>query len=395
MRLGFDAKRALNNFTGLGNHARILLNAMMRDFPGNEYLLYSPKAKTELFNELHGEFELALPEQSFRHSIKANQSFGGNTAITQSFNLLKKGGLWRSWGITADLVKDRIDLYHGLSNELPFNIHSTHIKTVVTIHDLIFLKHTGQYPFIDRQFYILKTKYAAKHADRIIAVSEETKADLIHFYKVPAEKTVVIYPSVDAAFQTEKQPDLAKLQQFNLPEKYILNVGSFFPRKNQKTLIEAFDLIKDKIEEDLVLVGSNGSIKTEVDALIASKNLGRRVRIVSGISNEDMPAVYKRASLFVFPSLYEGFGAPVLEALFSKVPVVASKGGAIEEAGGQNSLFVDPKNVTALAETMLKVLSNSELKRQMAEAGYVHAQSMSDKAFAQQTIKVYNEVLGK
>ena len=393
MRLGFDAKRALNNFTGLGNHARILLNAMMRDFPDNEYFLYSPKVKTELFNELHGDFKLLLPESRHQRIFHPGQSFGFYSALAQPFIFLKKVGLWRSWGVTNDLLKEHVNLYHGLSNELPFNIHRSGIKTVVTIHDLIFLKHTKQYPFIDRLFYKLKTRYAAKHADKIIAVSEETKADLIHFYKVPAEKIEVIYPSVDAAFQKETPHDFSQLSKYNLPAKYILNVGSFFPRKNQKTLIEAFSLIKDKIEEDLVLVGSDGSIKQEVEALIALKNLGNRVKIVSGIANEDMPSLYSKANLFVFPSLFEGFGAPVLEALFSKVPVVASKGGAIEEAGGTGSLFIDPTNVNELADAILNVLTNDELKHKMAKAGYIHAQTMTDKIFAEKAMHVYRQLL--
>ena len=393
MRLGFDAKRALNNFTGLGNHARILLNAMMRDFPDNEYFLYSPKVKTELFNELHGDFKLLLPESRHQRIFHPGQSFGFYSALAQPFIFLKKVGLWRSWGVTNDLLKEHVNLYHGLSNELPFNIHRSGIKTVVTIHDLIFLKHTKQYPFIDRLFYKLKTRYAAKHADKIIAVSEETKADLIHFYKVPAEKIEVIYPSVDAAFQKETPHDFSQLSKYNLPAKYILNVGSFFPRKNQKTLIEAFSLIKDKIEEDLVLVGSDGSIKQEVEDLIALKNLGNRVKIVSGIANEDMPSLYSKANLFVFPSLFEGFGAPVLEALFSKVPVVASKGGAIEEAGGTGSLFIDPTNVNELADAILNVLTNDALKHKMAKAGYIHAQTMTDKIFAEKAMHVYRQLL--
>lgn len=371
MKLAFDAKRALNNFTGLGNHARILLNAMIRDFPDNEFLLYSPKAKDVLVTELHGDFKIMLPACA----------------------IINKGGVWRSWGVTKQLLNKQVNLYHGLSNELPFNIHRTSIKTVVTIHDLIFLKHTEQYPFIDRQIYELKTRYAAKHAHKIIAVSEETKADLIHFYKTPSEKIEVIYPSVDVSFQNGVVSD--KPLPYQLPAKFILNVGSFFPRKNQKTLIEAFDLVKDKIAEDLVLVGSDGSIKQEIESFIKSKNLNGRVHIIAGISNADLPAVYRMASLFVFPSLYEGFGAPVLEALFSEVPVIASKGGAIEEAGGKDSLFVKPTNAQELAEAMLKVLTNDALKKQMTAAGQIHAQSMTDKMFALKVMAVYKDVLGK
>jgi glycosyltransferase involved in cell wall biosynthesis len=152
-------------------------------------------------------------------------------------------------------------------------------------------------------------------------------------------------------------------------------------------------LIKDKVEQDLLLVGSDGSIKKKTEALIAGLNLGNRVKIVSGIINEDLPAVYSKASVFVFPSLYEGFGAPVLEALFLKVPVIASKGGAIEEAGGKNSMYIDPNSSSEIAEAILKVLGNESLKKQMIDTGYTHAQGMTDKIFAQKTMQVYHKAL--
>ncbi len=374
MKIGFDAKRALNNSTGLGNHARILLIAMMRDFPENDYLLFSPKAKDEFFHQLQGDFKIILPE----------------TKLQQSFH-----SLWRSFGINTHLAGNKVDLYHGLSNEIPFEHRASDIGFVVTIHDLIFLKHTEQYPFVDRQIYKLKTKYAAKQADKIIAVSQETKHDLIEMYGVKEEKIVVIYPSVDAAFQSEvRGPKSGVLQKYNLPSKYILNVGSFFPRKNQRTIVEAFDLVKHKIEEDLVLIGSNGTTRKEIETLIEKKNLSQRVKIISGVSNEDLPDVYRLASLFVFPSLYEGFGAPVVEALFSKVPVIATKGGAIEEAGGKHSLYVNPNSAEEIADAMIRVLTDEKLKERMIEIGLTHAQTMTDTVFAKKTMNVYREVLG-
>jgi glycosyltransferase involved in cell wall biosynthesis len=373
MKIAFDAKRALNNSTGLGNHSRILINALMRDFPENEYLLFSPEAKDEFFHQLNGRFKMIFPESRLAKSLHQ---------------------LWRSYGVNRQLEKERINVFHGLSNEIPIRNHKSNIRTVVTIHDLIFLKHTDQYPFIDRQIYELKTRYAAKHADQIIAVSNETKNDLIQYYHVPDSKIEVIYPSVDTQFQTLKSSNQLESirRKYALPNKYILNVGSFFPRKNQKTLIEAFDLIKDKIDEDLVLVGGTGSIQKQIEALIRKKNLQSRVKIMSGISNSDLSVVYQAASLFVFPSLFEGFGAPVLEALISRVPVIATANGAIQEAGGRNSVYVNPLNGEEIGDAILSVLKNEELRTQMIEAGNAHAQSMTDKVFAEKTMSVYKEI---
>ncbi len=373
MKIGFDAKRMLNNPTGLGNHARILLSALMRDYAENEYLLFTPRTRTEYIQQLHGNFHLHLPETILARSLHP---------------------WWRSFGITNDLLKNNVDLYHGISNELPFNIHRTSIKTVVTIHDLIFLKHTEQYPWLDRQFYTLKTKYAAKHADAIIAVSQETKRDLMEMYAVPENKIVVIYPSVDQKFYRKtSEVEKEKLKaRYKLPQKFILNVGSFFPRKNQIKLIEAFDLIKDKIEEDLVLVGSSGYMLTDIQKMIAEKKLEQRVHIITDVSNDDLPGLYQSAALFVFPSLFEGFGAPVLEALFSGVPVVASRGDAIGEAAGPNSATIDPKDVKAIAAEILSVSKDETRQKTMIDAGYVHALTMTDRVFATKTMDVYKSL---
>jgi glycosyltransferase involved in cell wall biosynthesis len=375
MKIAFDAKRALNNSTGLGNHSRILINALMRDFPEHEYLLFSPRAKDEFSHQLNGRFKIIFPE----------------TRLAKSFH-----PIWRSYGVNRQLEKERANIFHGLSNEIPIRNHKSNVRSVVTIHDLIFLKHTEQYPFIDRQIYEMKTRYAAKHADQIIAVSNETKKDLIEYYHVHERKIEVIYPSVDIQFQALKSEDEIESirRKYSLPNKYILNVGSFFPRKNQKTLIEAFDLIKNKVEEDLLFVGSYGDTQRKMEELIEKKNLRSRIKIVSGISNNNLPAVYQAASLFVFPSLVEGFGAPVLEALFSRVPVIATKEGAIQEAGGRNSVYINPLNAEEIANVILSVLKNEEIRTRMIEGGNAHARNMTDKVFAQKTMSVYKGICG-
>lgn len=373
MKIAFDAKRALNNSSGLGNYSRNLLNGLTKHAPENEYLLFTPKAKDEFFHQLQGDFKMCFPE----------------TKLQKSFH-----PLWRSFAVKNQILKVRADIFHGLSNEIPFGIQNSGAKTVVTIHDLIFLKHKEQYPFLDRQIYELKTRYAAKRADRIIAVSAQTKNDLMEMYGVKAEKIVVIPPIVDAGFQKlevgSHKSDL--IQKHSLPSKYILNVGSFFSRKNHRTLVEAFDLIKDKVGEDLLLIGNAGSERKSIEALVAKKKLEQRVKIISNISNADLPAVYSAASVFVFPSLFEGFGMPIAEALFSKVPVIATKGGCFEEAGGKNSLYVNPISPEEIAATILKVLQNDALKNEMIESGFVHAQSITEKLLSEKMMNVYKEL---
>ncbi|HWB63350.1 MAG TPA: glycosyltransferase family 1 protein [Chitinophagales bacterium] len=367
MRVAFDAKRVFNNGTGLGNYARVLLNALMRDYKDNEYLLFTPRLKDEFFHQLNGSFKTILPETKYSRAFSS---------------------VWRSWGISRDLLRERVNIYHGLSNELPFNIHHTGIKTVVTIHDLIFFKHTEQYPWIDRQVYKTKTKYAVKHADKIIAISHETKHDIIAFYKVPAEKIEVIYPAVEPIFYSgiiTPNPAPGK--------KYLLNVSSFYPRKNQRNLVLAYAAIANKIEEELWLVGGEGNMKAEIEALIESKKLTRRIKVLTGVSNAALPALYQNASAFIYPSVFEGFGMPVQEALFCGTPVIASKGGAIEEAAGGGSVFIDPYSVEDIAGKILKVTSDAALRKGMIEAGRKHAETMNDKALAANTMRVYRGLM--
>jgi glycosyltransferase involved in cell wall biosynthesis len=360
MKIAFDAKRALNNHTGLGNYARIFLNALMRDFPENNYLLFTPKITDSLFHELRGNFKVLFPESLFEKTFHP---------------------LWRSFGVKNKLAGERVNIYHGLSNELPYAAASGY-KTVVTIHDLIFLKHKEQYPLFDRRVYEAKTKYAVRHADKIVAVSAETRKDLIEVYGVPEKKIAVIYPAADPVFYAAN-PIKQKPKT-----KYILNVGSFVSRKNQLKLVEAYAIIANQIEEELWLVGS-GKMESEIINLVAKKGLQGRVKIIKTAANTELPVLYSQASVFVYPSLFEGFGMPIVESLFSKTPVITTGGGAMEEAAGKDSLFIDPRSAQDIAAKILMVLNNASIGHLMISKGYEHALTMTDKIMAQKMIELY------
>ncbi len=371
MKIALDAKRALNNVAGLGQYARILLNGLLRDFPQHDYHLYTPKLKEFLKEELHGAYKLHLPESYIAQKISA---------------------YWRSYGVTDGLIKERYDIYHGLSNELPLNSHkATAIKKVVTIHDVIFLKQRDQYSAIDRQLYDYKTRYATKKAATIVAISEETKRDLIHYYRVPENKIQVVYQSCDPSFYEEATAEkkAAVKSKYNLPDTYILNVSSFFSRKNHSAIVEALYLLKDKVDTHVVFIGGQGNIKSEIIALIKQRGLEGRIHLLSGVGNEDMPALYQQAAAFVYPSYFEGFGIPILEALFSKIPVITSQGGCFEEVGGRASLYVNPSDYNQLSEAISVLFSDSIRRNKMIQQGFLHAQSMKDDAFARAIAKVY------
>jgi glycosyltransferase involved in cell wall biosynthesis len=333
MKIAFDAKRALNNATGLGSYSRNLLRGLMHYYPGNEYFLLSPKVKEHYYNELEGSFRLVLPE----------------TRWQQSFN-----GLWRSWVATKTLVEKGVEVYHGMSNELPFNLHTINIRKVVTIHDVLYKSHPHLYPFFDRQVYDRKVKYACDHADVIVAASQATKAEILKYYKVDEAKIKVVLQAVSPLFFSHAaDPVLA------LPAKYILQVGSFTARKNHLLTLKAFAAIKDKVEEKLVFAGVPGETLPAIKEFIKAHALGKHVLVLSGVGNEALPALYKGATLSLYPSSAEGFGLPVAESMVCNTPVITTAGSCMAEVAG-NAAWYAANDVQALSSVLLKALIQKE-----------------------------------
>ncbi|RZM18397.1 MAG: glycosyltransferase family 1 protein [Pedobacter sp.] len=370
MKIGFDGKRAANNFTGLGNYSRSLIVQLASFFPQNQYLVYTEKIKdrpqvTEFLKDKR--IRICIPE--------------------------KPGILWRTSGIKKQFLKDKIDLFHGLSHEIPLGIDKTGIASIVTIHDLIFLKFPQYFNPLDRFIYQMKYRYACKHADRIVAISECTKRDIISFYKINPDKIDVVYQSCDDSFKGE--PDHAFNEtirlKFSLPEHYILNVGTIETRKNLLTLIKALKEISPGCK--LVVVGRKTSYIKKVDKEIALLGLKERVIFLENVPFNELPAIYQMAKVFVYPSLYEGFGIPIIEALYSKVPVVAAKGSCLEEAGGNHSFYIPPLDHAALALAVNQILASPELQTEMVTIGLAYVKRFGNEVITKDMINVYNTTL--
>lgn len=361
MRIGFDAKRAFNNYTGLGNYSRFIIESLLKYAHEQEYLAYTPKPpKDKMFGK--------------KLAIKTPSSVGG--------------GLWRSWLINNDLKQDKLDIYHGLSNEIPFGIRKSGVKSVVTIHDLIFLRYPELYPFIDRFIYNKKFRYACENADAIVAVSQQTKDDIMEFYKIPSERIRVIYQDCQEIFHPSATLTVREeiLKKYSLNKPYIVCVSSFSERKNQKRLIEAFQLL-DLKDYELILVGGKSKYSEEI---VKASTQG--VRLLFGVPSSDLPALYQGAALFVYPSFFEGFGIPIVEALHSGVPVVAATGSCLEEAGGNGSLYANPLDVSDLAVKMRQVLTNETLRNDLVLKGKEHVKQFSGERIAGQLVELYKEL---
>lgn len=372
MKIGFEAKRVFRNFTGLGNYSRAVVKVLAENYPANQYILYTPKTNEKNINGL----DLSLPNISIK---------------TATVKFLKS--VWRILGVTKDLKKDRITLYHGLSNELPLNIKNSGIPSVVTIHDLIFIRYPHYFSFIDRQIYRYKFKKACLNADRIIAISRQTKKDIIDFFKIDSDKIDIVYQGCDPVFKKRfsEQELLSVKTRYNLPDKYILCVGTVERRKNQLLILQSLVNLGNDIHA--VITGKATEYKQELLEFIDRNNLQNRVHFLQDVPFEDLPLVYQLAQIFVYPSRFEGFGIPLLEALNCGVPVIGATGSCLEEAGGPNSLYVSPDNPEELTSCISQVLNDENLKTKMIEEGLKYARQFSEENIAKNLMAVYQKTL--
>jgi glycosyltransferase involved in cell wall biosynthesis len=300
---------------------------------------------------------------------------------------------WRTIGICKDLKKEKIDLFHGLSNEIPIGLKKIGIPSVVTIHDLIFYRYPQYYPYFDRKIYELKVRYASKHADKIIAVSEQTKLDLINFFNVEESRIEVIYQNCDPIFLSKvTEHEKTRIRNtYNLPEEFLLNVGTIETRKNSLLIVKALKKLQDNIH--LVIIGKETPYTQVVKKFIANNNLMSRVHFLKNVSFQDLPGIYQQASIFIYPSVFEGFGIPVVEALSSGIPVIAATGSCLEEAGGKNSIYVDPNDSDELANQINLLINNTEKRELMIRSGFEHINNFSNQQIADKLFKLYQNLI--
>jgi glycosyltransferase involved in cell wall biosynthesis len=380
MFIGFDAKRAFQNKTGLGNYSRTLLSSLDEYFSEHQYILFAPK-RTSQFN------------------IEGNRSL---TAYTPGWQPAKKfPSLWRSFWMTRDLEKQHIDLYHGLSNELPAGIEKTGIRSVVTIHDLIFELLPKHYDKGEVWVYKRKFRHACQQADAIIATSECTKKDIVNIYNIHPDKIHVCYQSCNEAYaQPLAHEAIAQIKkQYHLPETYFLYVGSIIERKNLLDICRALHVLKDKCDIPLVVIGEGKKYKKQVQQWLAKHNFSNRVIFLSDATTTknttgyqtglDFPAIYQGARAFIYPSIYEGFGIPILEALHSNIPVIAANSSSLPEVGGRAALYYEPSYIDGLCDVIMKAAYDEDTRQRCIKAAGQQVLQFTRKQFAEQVMKVY------
>ncbi|MEG0039283.1 MAG: glycosyltransferase family 1 protein [Bacteroides sp.] len=376
MKIGFDAKRAVQNRTGLGNYSRFVIDILTTYANRNEYVLYAPKyPKKNLLGKLSDNAMLSLP----------------TSAMWKKFS-----AIWRIWGVTKEIKQAEIQLFHGLSNELPLNISKAkQCKSIVTIHDLIFLRYPSYYRFIDRQIYTYKFRRACLKANRIIAISECTKRDIMHFFGIREEKIDIVYQGCDKQFQKTATIETKNRirEKYQLPEQYILYVGSIEERKNLLLLAKALKYVQPDIQ--VVAIGKRTPYLETIESYLKENQLEDRMHFFSNIPFDELPAFYQMATTFVYPSFFEGFGIPLLEALYSGTPAIGATGSCLEEAGGPHSLYVNPESELELADAINRTLSDQELRQTMIAEGKKYAALFEESKLAADLLKVYEKTISE
>ena len=358
IKIGMDAKRIVRNASGLGSYGRNLVNALTDSSDCPELVLYAPdEGRADLRSQVHASERLRFAYSGKRWRLAQD--------------------LWRGKGIVADLRRDGIDLYHGLTGELPQGVRRAGIKTVVTIHDLIFLRHPEYYHRLDEMLYRRKFYRTLREADRIIAISECTKRDILYYSDYPANRIDVIYQNCSSDFRRTAGDDerAAVRRRYALPEHYILNVGTIEERKNVMLAVKALSQLPRR--EHLVIVGRKTSYTNEVMEYAAHHGVDDRIVLLHGVPNADLPALYQMADVFVYPSRYEGFGVPVIEAAQSGLPVVA------------------PDDSDAMAAALNRLLADDDERRRVAQLGSEYVRRFEGNRVAEQMLEEYDKVLGR
>lgn len=370
--IGFDGKRAVMNYTGIGNYSRLALESILPLMADTELRLYTPKVCVNA--------RLKPLLKSPRVELRTPDTLGGRLFPHY----------WRSRGLSKQLQREKPALYHGLSNELPWGIQKTGIPTVVTIHDLIFMRHPEFYHRADVNICRHKFEYAARVADRVIAISQRTADDLRELFGIPEDKIRIVYQGCAPIFGQPVATEAIE-ENRNIYGRYIIGVGTIESRKNQLLTLRALPLMPADV--NLVLVGRRTAYADSIKSEARRLGLSDRLYMLENVTMGEIPALYAGAVIASYPSFYEGFGIPMLEAIAAGVPLVAATGSCLEEAGGPGALYVDPTDEEAFAEAANRLIAEPILREEMVARGRQYIDRFSPERFGRGLVNVYDELL--
>ena len=298
--------------------------------------------------------------------------------------------LWEQAVLPMTALAHRVDLLHGPLNVVPLAVRA---PTVVTVHDLAFLRFPGQLPPSRRTYMIAATRLSAAKADRVIAVSERTASDLLAWLPFLQDRIDVIPEAPSPAIERLTGSGLDEFKvRSDIGRPYILAVGTLEPRKNLPFLLHAFAAVSDRFPHDLVLVGPEGWMTGEFHRTLERLNLGDRVRMTGFVSDRDLGGWYSGADLFVFPSTYEGFGLPTVEAMRCGAPLLVSDSSCFPEVVGDDGILASPTDHDAWCDALVAILTDRALNDRLRERSLAAAARFSWERTATETLRVYREI---
>jgi glycosyltransferase involved in cell wall biosynthesis len=372
LRIGVDALRALRNRTGLGNYSRGVLRALHETAPPPDLWLFTSRPPRAEYSGLPAEL-------------------GARVIQPRRWGALAPG-LWRTYRAGCCAASYGVDVYHGLSHEIPRDLPRTGVPSVVTFHDLIYRHHPELFPLVDRWSYRWRYDWSARHADAIVAVSTRTRDDLLEEYGIDPARITVVPPPRQPAFSattTAGEREAAR-SKYALPGEFLLSVGTLEPRKNHGVLLAAIEQLGRGHALPLVLIGRDGGSEAGLRTTIRARGLADRVHICGDVATADLPALMQSATLFLYPSTIEGFGMPIVEALSAGIPVIAASGGHLDDAGGPGTRYVSPGDPAAWAAAIRELLGDTATQDRMRSAGAEYAQRFDGANVAAQLIGIYS-----
>lgn len=309
------------------------------------------------------------------------------------YKIVKPAKLWTQIGLPFNLFTTlrRPDVFLTLTHYAP---RVSPVPTIVSVMDLSFLHFPETFKKNDLYQLTKWTEYSVKNAKKVITISNSSKDDIIKFYKIPSEKISVVHLGLK---QLSMEKSSKKLSEFGVTKKYILFVGTLQPRKNIAKLIEAFSILPEQLRDEyqLVVIGKKGWLYEEILSAPKKYNVDQSVVFLDYVSDEDLPQFYENAEVYVLPSLYEGFGLPVLEAMRYGCPVITSNVSSLPEAGGDAALYFDPTSTQDIAKTLEKVLKDDKLREDMIRRGNIHYKKFTWEKAAKDVLSAVEEVISR